>query len=170
MMKKAILLLCLTVILAIGVSALAESITLEKAKEIALARAGFSAEQALFTKAHPDYEDGRQVFEIEFYVDNTEYEFEIDAVTGDIREFSTESHMYGFVGGAGKTMGEEQAKQIALAHAGFRAEDVRFIKSKLDRDDGRTEYEIEFIANGMKYEYNIDTATGRITEFDIDND
>ena len=170
MMKKAILLLCLTVILAIGVSALAESVTLEKAKEIALARAGFSAEQALFTKAHPDYEDGRQVFEIEFYVDNTEYEFEIDAVTGDVRKFSTESHMYGFSGGAGKDLGEEQAKQIALAHAGFRAEDVRFIKSKLDRDDGRMEYEIDFIANGMKYEYNIDAATGRITEFDIDND
>ena len=169
-MKKFALLFCMLAILAIGVAALAENPTLAQAKDIALAKAGVAAEQALFTKAHPDYDDGRQVYEIEFYVGSTEYDFEIDAVTGDIREFSTETHLYGFAGETGSAVSEEQAKQVALAHAGFKAEDVRFIKSKLDRDDGRKEFEIEFIANNMKYEYSVDAATGRITEFDIDND
>ena len=169
-MKKLVLLACMIAILAIGAAALAENLTLAQAKDIALAKAGVSAEQALFTKAHPDYEDGRQVYDIELYVGSTEYEFEIDAATGDIREFSTETHLYGFIGEGGHAVTEEQAKQVALAHAGFKAEEVRFVKSKLDYDDGRKEYEIEFIANNLKYEFNIDAASGRITEYDIDND
>lgn len=169
-MKKLVLFLCMIAILAIGATALAANITIDQAKEIALAKAGVIAEHALFTKAHPDFDDGRETFDVEFYVGNTEYDFEIDAATGDIREFSTESHLYGFLGGESQTVNEEQAKQIALAQAGFKPEYVRFTKCHLDMDDGRKEYEIEFIANGMKYEYNIDAATGRIVEFDIDND
>ena len=168
-MKKRVLFFAVLLIISLCASALAANLTLEQAKAVALQHAGVTADHVLFTKAHPDYDDGRAVYEIEFYIGSTEHEFEIDAITGNIREYSVENHLYGFSGG-GDPITAEQAKQIALAHAGFKAEDVRFTKTKLDRDDGRTEYEIDFIVNGMKYEYSIDTETGRITDFDIDND
>ncbi len=66
----------------------------------------------------------------------------------------------------------EQAKQIALNHAGKTASEVTFVKAKKDFDDGRWEYEIEFIAssaNGyLEYDYEIDASTGKIISYDHD--
>ncbi|MDE6031927.1 MAG: PepSY domain-containing protein, partial [Oscillospiraceae bacterium] len=47
--------------------------------------------------------------------------------------------------------------------------DVTFTKTKLDRDAGHDEYEIEFTVGGVEYEYTIDAATGKITDFDIED-
>ncbi len=64
---------------------------------------------------------------------------------------------------------KEQAKEIALDHAGYDAAQVRFIKAKLDIDDGRYEYEIEFRADGnIEYDYTINAENGRIVDFDRD--
>ena len=57
-------------------------ITLEQAKELALQKAGFTASQVQFKKAKLDYDDGRQVYEIEFVKDFVEYDAEIDVQTG----------------------------------------------------------------------------------------
>ena len=39
----------------------------DRAKEIALDHAGVSASKATFVRAHLDYEDGRRVYDVEFY-------------------------------------------------------------------------------------------------------
>ena len=39
---------------------------------------------------------------------------------------------------------EDNAKEIALSHAGLNADQVTFIKSNMDTDDGRKHYEVEF--------------------------
>lgn len=57
-----------------------------KAKSIALADAGLSAGSVVFTKEKMDWDDGIQVYEIEFHQGNTEYDYEIAATTGTIRE------------------------------------------------------------------------------------
>jgi hypothetical protein len=62
-----------------------------------------------------------------------------------------------------------RAKEIALEHAGYEESEVRFIKARLDRDDGRYEYEIEFRADGnLEYDYSINAVNGRVVEFDRD--
>ena len=66
-------------------------------------------------------------------------------------------------------MTEEEARQIALAQAGFKAEDVRFTKCRMDRDDGRLVYEIEFVNGTMEYEFDVDATSGRILEYNIDS-
>ena len=135
-MKKTLTaILALVMIMAIATCALAAGeITLEQAKQAALERAGVTADAATFVKAHPDYDDGRPTYEIKFFTDDTEYEIEVDARTGRITEFDTEYFQRDF---STQNVTEEEARQIALAQAGFKAEDVRFTKCRMDRDDGR---------------------------------
>lgn len=55
-----------------------------EAKRIALEHAGFSEDRVTFTKFKLDYDDGISKYEIEFTVNGTEYEIDINAKTGDI--------------------------------------------------------------------------------------
>lgn len=74
-----------------------------------------------------------------------------------------------FAAPSGNLISEEKAKEIALDHAGYEESEVRFFKVKLDRDDGRYEYEIEFRAEGnLEYDYTINAENGKIVEFDRD--
>ena len=63
----------------------------------------------------------------------------------------------------------EQAKEIALNHAGKTADQVQFVKIKQDWEHGRSVYEIEFIANGNEYEYEIDANTGAIVKWEVES-
>lgn len=64
-------------------------------------------------------------------------------------------------------IGEAKAKEIALKHAGVPQQAASFTKMKFEQEYGygRTEYELVFLANGVRYEYEIDAVTGRIYEF-----
>lgn len=62
-------------------------IGIDQAKELATEHAGFSVSDVVFSKAELDYDDGLAVYEIEFYKGRAEYEYEINAVTGDILEY-----------------------------------------------------------------------------------
>ena len=65
---------------------------MDKAKEIAAGHAGISLSGATFSKAKLERDDGYMVYEIEFYSGGIEYEYTIDAVTGDIIEYDSEHH------------------------------------------------------------------------------
>ena len=52
--------------------------TREEAVEIALEYAGLKENQVTLTKAQMDREDGRRVWEIEFFCNGTEYDFDVD--------------------------------------------------------------------------------------------
>lgn len=65
-------------------------IGIDKAKSIAVSHAGFSVSDVTFSKAQLDDDDGYIVYEIEFYKDNTEYEYTINASNGAIMEYDSE--------------------------------------------------------------------------------
>ena len=157
------------------------AITLERAKEIALDRAGVAAEDTVFTKQKRDIDDGRSRYDIEFISGNTEYECEVDANTGEIVEWKTEvlkGYQQGVgVGpavdpnaGSGAAITLEEAQNAALQRAGVTAGQVNFTKTKLEWDDGIQKYELEFRGNGYEYECEVNAATGEIIEFDVDRD
>ncbi len=103
-MKKAIAaILAVIMMLAFGTTAFAANgpLTVEQAKQAALNYAGVNASEAAFTKARRDYDDGREVYEIEFYANNTEYDMDVDVYTGRITDFSTEYHGMQAAGGYG---------------------------------------------------------------------
>ncbi len=71
--------------------------------------------------------------------------------------------------GAGSKIGEDQAKRIALDHAGLTESQVTLIHVTLELDDGRWGYDVEFYTAGyQEYDYEIDAFTGAILKFDYD--
>ncbi len=152
----------------------AAGVTLEQAKAIAFQHAGLSETAVSVVKAEKDTDDGKTVYEIEFRTESDEYEYKIDAATGAVLKSEkeglkgTSSGNTAQTGGAGVTL--EQAKAIALKHAGFAESAVSGMKAKQDRDDGRTVYEIEFRSGGDEYEYEIDALTGAILKSERDRD
>lgn len=65
-------------------SPLSAAVTLEQAQEIALADAGVSREEAIFSRAEAGTDSGLSVFSFKFYAANVEYEYEINAGTGAV--------------------------------------------------------------------------------------
>ena len=169
-------------------------IGVEAAKSAAFAHAGLDAAQVTMGEVDFDYEDGRMVYELEFYANGAEYEYDIDASTGAVVKFSQEggrtqtSSSAGSGGasgnvssgagsgtaqsGAGGTatdIGREDALAAALNHAGISQDQVYDLEVKREYDDGRLEYEIEFKTGGWEYEYTITAADGTILDYERDN-
>ncbi|MBR5229460.1 MAG: PepSY domain-containing protein [Firmicutes bacterium] len=69
-------------------------IGVDKAKSIALKDAGLASSDVTFTKAKLDRDDGIAVYEITFFSDRTEYDYEINATSGKIRDKDIEREDY----------------------------------------------------------------------------
>lgn len=89
------------------------------------------------------------------------------AATGQTDQNQTASVQNGTDGT--NRIAEEDARNIALSHAGFTADQVTFIKSELEQNDSGEHYDVEFyIEGGKEYDYEIDPYTGEILEYDED--
>ncbi len=167
-----------------GITPSDEYISTEKAKEIVWAHAGVNAEAVRFDEAELDREKGIDIYEIDFYADGVEYEYDVDAITGEVLKSKTEGTPA--VTPAPEVpivpetpvvpeiptvpeapaepdyIGLDAAKKIALAHAGVAATDVRFEDAEFDSDDGKAVYEIDFYADGVEYEYDVNAITGEV--------
>ncbi len=208
-------------------------IGVDAAKQLALDRAKLSAGEVTFSKAKLDRDNGRLVYDVEFYIQGVaEYDYEIDASTGTILEesfeeweqriasgTSTSSPAVSPAGGSsgtssgtvaqtpqtsdtqsssgtqssvvkqntqpsteGQTAAQqgtgasaqesisiEQAKAIALSRAGVSSSDVVFSKAKLDYENGKPVYDIEFYVYGQaEYEYEVDAASGAVIDEDVE--
>lgn len=67
------------------------AVTMEKAKEIALEKAGLTEQDGSWSKEKVDTDNGRTVYELEFVSNEIEHDFEIDAKSGDVLEYESES-------------------------------------------------------------------------------
>ncbi len=65
----------------------ATEITKEQALQIALDHAGLKKSDVAFSKVKKDFDDGRQQYDVEFHVGFNEYNYDIDASTGQIVDF-----------------------------------------------------------------------------------
>jgi uncharacterized membrane protein YkoI len=146
-------------------------ITLDRAKEIALAHAGLEETDVTFVKSWLETDDGRQEYEIEFYRGNTEYDYDIDALTGDIVSYDSDAKNYSRSGstqsaGNNTYIGEEKAKSIALAKvSGATESDIRLY---LDSEDGKPVYEGSILFNNTEYEFEIDAVTGTVLQWNYE--
>ena len=166
-------------------------IGVEAAKSAAFAHAGLDASQVTMGEVDFDYEDGRMVYELEFYANGAEYEYDIDASTGAVVKSSQEGGRpqtgsgagiggasgnvssgagsgtaQSGAGGTSADIGREAALAAALNHAGVSQDQVYGLEVKQEYDDGRLEYEIEFKTGGWEYEYTISAADGAILAYE----
>ena len=153
-------------------------ITLEKAKEIALKHAGLKSDEVSFVETESGMDNGIEKYDIEFYHNNKEYDYEINATNGEIIKYdydierdNTSNNNQSSNKNNSNDIVEismDKAKGIALSHAGLTTSQVNFKKAQLDFDDGIQKYEIEFYYNNKEYNYEIDANTGKILSYEQD--
>ncbi len=172
--------------MAMAFNTFAAQITEDRAKTIAMEDAGVTQEQISFVKVKRDYDDGRSLYEVEFFTnDYKEYDYEIDQQTGTIlsKDFDAE---YAYwernreAGTAAQTVqgrakaqvsqeGIDKAKAAALETAGLSDSQVTWGRVKADYDDGRLLYEGKFFYNNMEYEFEVDAELGIVMEWDAES-
>lgn len=59
----------------------------------------------------------------------------------------------------------EKVKELAFKHSKVEPKDARITKIKLDKENKKFFYEMEFFTEKRKYEYNIDADTGKILSY-----
>ena len=147
----------------------AKKISADKAKKIALGDAKLAEKDVTFVKVELEFENNRLVYDVEFYSGNVEYDYEIDAANGAILSVDKDIENYVIPTQPSKEaptkaqvseISVEEAKQIALSHAGVGS--ARFKKAKIDYENGIKVYEIEFKVGNMEYEYDINVSNGAI--------
>ena len=136
------------------------------AQKIALEHAGVKAADATITKSKLDYEDGRQVYDIEWYAGGAKYDYEIATDTGEIISSAYEEKTMG-ADSRNVTVSEADAKKTALDRVSG-ATDKNLYEWKLDYEDGHPEYEGKIIYGGTEYEFTIDASTGSVMEWDAE--
>lgn len=152
----------------------------DSAKALALAHAEVAEEDVLYWECELDYDDGSMVYELEFHTADGHHEYDIDALTGEViyhehsgshhndhiktqqnenAPASSDSSLSDFITA-------DQAKAAALAHAGVDEKDTYDWDVELDRDSGRSIYEVEFKSGRYEYSYDIDAGTGSVLRYE----
>lgn len=149
----------------------------EKAKQIAFEHANVSEANASYTQVDLDYEMGMMVYEVEFYANGSEYDYDINALTGEVLHVKSEQKTTPDKPAAetniptnSSYIGEAKAKQIAFEHAGVSENAVSYYWVEMDNDDGNIIYEMEFYVGNMEYDYEINALNGAIIEAERDEE
>lgn len=161
-------------------------ISMEAAQEVALKAANIAAEDAAISATTLNEAAGTSCYKVEFTSGDYAYAYTVNAETGAVMEMSsreknavdtqaqteatvptadsatTQSSAAATAQTVTGTVDEEMAQKIALEHAGVKATDATITKSKLDYEGRRQVYEIEWYADGKKYDYEIAVDTGEI--------
>lgn len=179
-----------------GTSSTKEYISQEEALSLALADAGVTADAVQRSRVEFDSEDGTMIYEVEFYTASGEYEYDINARSGELLKIEkpksaasntpatqplattqpspdsqpvTTPQTPAAVPDATRFIGEAAAKTCALADAGYQETDVVYINAYIDYDDGIAEhYDVEFVVGNTGYEYKIDLYQSVVLGKDIE--
>lgn len=176
------------------------AITAKEAKKEALADAGLKKSDVVFKKAVLDFDDdiGINKYEVDFYANDKEYSYDIDASSKRIIEkdvdimdaedyqemqalkeaaaakkaAKAEKKAAAATATSAQGITADQALEIALNDAGLTAGQVSYADTHLDYDDdyGMTDYDVEFHVGNKEYSYDINPATGAILNCEVDID
>ena len=183
--KLSSLALAFALVFSLSVSAFASDVSADKAKEVALAKAGVAAEDVLNLRAKLDYDDGLKFYDVSFLVPQAdgsylEYEVEVGAANGKVYDYDVEREGRAKVKAEpkaeakpkaevkvdnSKDVGLAEAKKAALAHFGANEAEVKFYEARKDYDDGVQVYEFGF-AKGyeVKYSCEVVAANGLVRD------
>lgn len=152
-------------------------IPIDQAISIALQDAALTESDVTGLHGELERDDGKTIYDIDFYKDGKEYDYEIDALTGAVLKpvkkadtTAADSSSSGSSSSKTSTTSSSSSTQLtkdeaiskALSHAGLKKSQVSRLRAELDKDDGKTVYEVDFETADWEYEYEINAKTGKI--------
>ena len=151
----------------------------EKATKIALRHAGVKKSDAIIGKAKLEYDDGRESYEIEFYANNYDNDYDIDALSGAVIESNKDydddgddapvvSQKPDSSKPSNGSISRSAAERIALAHAKDLGASANVKIVEIEKDDGK--YELELRDGNKEYSYEIGIKSGKVIDYEIDID
>ena len=140
----------------------AESTTKDSAIQIALDDAGYSEGDVTFDDVEKGKGQGAAVYEIEFWTDTEEFEYDIAIADGEIVSVSRKQTDFS---PSGPQVTKSEAKGAALAHAGLSKDEVTFTKDSTGTEDGIPVYEFNFEDSATKYKYEITKEGGEVLSY-----
>ncbi len=144
----------------------------EQAKKIAFNDAGVKESDVTGSRVRLEMDDGRQEYEVDFYVGNREYDYTIAADNGDILEKDSDIDNDFNISNnknnnSNSIISRKKAINIVLDQVkGASESDVRI---HLDSDDGRQTYEGSVVFQEKEYDFEIDASTGNILEWEVES-
>ncbi len=155
-------------------------IGIEQAAQIVREAAGAFDTNSVAIEVDPELDEDVPHYEVELSQSgHDEREYWVDAFTGEILigdpailppSSPAEHEQSAPENSSSVGIGPEQARNIALTHAGVSESQVSGLQIQHDQDDGHLEYEVEFCTGSMEYEYTIDGSTGKILKYDCEQD
>ena len=150
-----------------------EIIDEESAKQIAISFAfndDFANQNIDFLKIKLDYEKGTFVYEIEFVANNNEYEFEINAYTGDIIDVEMDVHDDKKLPETSNFISQEEALKKLKDYL---KQDFIVLEVDVEKENVNGQkvyyYEFEIKIGNKKIEYIVDAQTGTINSKNQDD-
>mgnify|MGYP003294652681 CR=1 FL=1 len=152
-------------------------IDMETAKANAIEAAGFSSEDVRFSSVELDRRNGVEYYDVDFVADGAEYEYDIDALTGQViasksenrhKDQKTQTVPVVESEKQSASITEAEAKKIALSQVPG-ADESHIYKFSIDYDDGKLEYEGSIIFEEMEYEFEIDGHSGAIRGWEAES-
>ena len=142
------------------------NISEDEAKALALSDAGVTESELTNIRITQDQDDGVSVYDVEFYIGNKEYDYEIDASNGTIRSQDSDiedDFQNSSSDSSSSIISQEEASKAVLSKVdGATEQNLRIF---FDTDDGRQVYEGEIHYNGMEYEFELNAKTGDVLEW-----
>ena len=159
-------------------------LTRDEIKTIVANYAWVKVGEMKFFEAEMDYEE--QKYDVEFYVNGIEYDYEIDSISGEIRRdhsranwqnntrlpasnTNTEQNII-----TNKNLGtnsqwtipttnyltRDEIKTIVANYAWVKVGEMKFFEAEMDCEEQK--YDVEFYANGIEYDYEINAINGNL--------
>ena len=161
----------------------------EAAEEIALLHAGLSRAEAARLRSELEYEGGSLIYEVEFEAQGKEFEYDVDAVSGELRKVETEPLEASGTPAdddddddgdddddddrlsaapvqpsptEAALISADRAMEIALSSLGTDRDSIQQPELELTRENGSPVYELEFKLEGYEHDFEIDALSGNI--------
>lgn len=168
----------------------------DAAAQAALEHSKVSEKDADFSSVMLEEQNGLMLYEVVFTAGDYRYEYYIDSLSGrveswkktDLSQPAEDALAAAAIDGPGAAanadkdsaadtaqssgatvlLGEDEAKELAMAHANITEKDVKSISCKIELQGLNLIYEVDMKTTLMKYEYEIDAITGDIIGFEVE--
>ena len=140
-------------------------ITLDKAIEIVVNKAGVSENDLYSKNANYDYDHGQYIVEVEIDTKSTEYDAKIDAVSGNVLEWNSKNERVNSYINLNGVISLDKAIEIVVAEKNIDTNKILAKKASYDYERGKTVIGVEIYVDGFEYDVELDAMTGAVQKW-----